>query len=172
MFLALGRMPLISRLGLTRHLPGAAIGCRSAKPKDTEDRASRLRGLVNAGAGAQEIATARAAIQKEQLADGSWKQLPDRPGDAYATGSVLMALRHAGLSPRDDTYRRGIKYLLATQREDGAWIVETRSRPVQTFFDNGDPGGKSQFLSFLSTCWAVAALLETLPEKPGTGTSR
>ena len=53
--------------------------------------------------------------------------------------------------------------LLGNQREDGAWIVETRSRPVQTFFDNGDPGDKSQFISFLSTCWAVAALLETMP---------
>ena len=62
-----------------------------------------------------------------------------------------------------DPIRRGLAYLLKTQREDGAWIVETRSRPVQIFFDNGDPGGKSQFISFAATNWAVLALLETLP---------
>ena len=134
-----------------------------AQPKDTEDRAFRLRGLVNAGADPKQIDAARSILLKEQLADGSWKQLPDRSGDTYATSSVLMALRQAGLPTTDGAYQRGIKFLLGTQREDGTWIVETRSRPVQTFFDNGDPGDKSQFLSFVSTCWAVAALLETLP---------
>lgn len=136
---------------------------RKTEPKNTEDRAFRLRGLVNAGADAREIVNARDALLKEQLADGSWKQLPDRRGDAYAAATVLTALRHAGLPTTDAAYQRGIQYLLSTQRKDGAWIVETRSRPVQTFFDNGDPGGKSQFLGFLSTCWAVAALLETMP---------
>jgi N-acyl-D-amino-acid deacylase len=43
--------------------------------------------------------------------------------------------------------------------------VQTRSRPVQVFFDNGDPGGKSQFISFLATGWATLALLEACPEK-------
>jgi hypothetical protein len=31
------------------------------------------------------------------------------------------------------------------------------------FFDNGDPHGKSQFISFAATGWAVLALLETVP---------
>lgn len=140
---------------------------RNAEAKNTEDRAFRLRGLVNGSFDAKEIGAARDALLREQQADGSWKQLPDRPGDAYATATVLTALRHAGLPTDAAAYRRGIGSLLATQHEDGAWIVETRSRPVQTFFDNGDPGDKSQFLSFLSTCWAVAALLETMPvEEP------
>jgi len=52
---------------------------------------------------------------------------------------------------------------LDTQKEDGAWIVQTRARPLQLFFDNGDPGGKSQFISFAATNWAVLALLETVP---------
>ncbi len=137
----------------------------AATPKDTEDRAYRLRALVTAGVEQKEIVAARDTLVKEQLADGSWKQMPDRPGDAYATGTVLMALRFAGMEAKDDVFQKGVKYLLSTQKEDGSWLVETRSRPVQTFFDNGDPGGKSQFISFAATGWATLALLETLPLK-------
>ena len=87
------------------------------------------------------------------------------PGDAYATGSVLVALRSSGMPSSNPAYQRGIDYLLRTQRPDGAWVVTTRSKPVQTFFDNGDAGGKSQFISFAATNWAVLALLESYPIK-------
>ncbi len=133
------------------------------QPADTEDKAFHLRALVNAGAELARIEAARDLLLREQKDDGSWAQLPDKPGDAYATGHVLMALRAAGLAVSHPAYQKGAKYLLQTQREDGAWVVETRSRPVQTFFDNGDPGGKSQFISFASTGWATLALLELLP---------
>jgi N-acyl-D-amino-acid deacylase len=136
-----------------------------SQPSHTEDRAFRLRGLVTAEADAKEIADAKAALLKEQRDDGGWSQLADRSSDAYATGTVLLALRSAGLEASDPAYQKAVKYLLATQREDGAWIVETRSRPVQVFFDNGDPGGKSQFISFAATGWAVCALLETVPAR-------
>src|SRR5262249_55973473 len=104
-------------------------------------------------------------LLEEQKEDGSWAQLPDKAGDAYATGIVLAALRTAEVKPADPAFQKAVKYLLNTQRDDGAWIVETRSRPVQAFFDNGDPGGKSQFISFASTCWATLALLEAIPPK-------
>jgi N-acyl-D-amino-acid deacylase len=136
------------------------------KPEDTEDKAFRLRALVTAGADAKEIETARDLLLKEQRDDGSWSQLPDRDGDAYATALVLMALRQAGVKPDDAAYQKGVKYLLKTQREDGGWVVETRSRPIQIFFDNGDPGGKSQFISFAATGWAVRALLEAVSDRP------
>lgn len=101
---------------------------------------------------------------KQQTDDGAWSQLPgQRPGDAYATGTALFALRRAGLAANDPVYRKAVNYLLSTQKEDGSWFVETRSRPVQAFFDNGDPGGKSQFISFAATGWATLALLEALP---------
>lgn len=135
------------------------------QPEHTEDKAFRLRALVNAGVEPKEIAAAREALLKEQKGDGSWAQLADKPGDAYATGTVLAALRSTGLKATDAAHQNGVQYLLKTQGEDGAWIVETRSRPVQTFFDNGDPGGKSQFISFSATCWAVLTLLETLPPR-------
>jgi N-acyl-D-amino-acid deacylase len=135
------------------------------QPVTMEDKIFHLRGLVYAGAGKDEVAAARALLLKEQQPDGSWAQLPELAGDAYATGTALMALRCAGLEPTDAAYQKGVKYLLAKQQADGAWIVQTRSRPVQVFFDNGDPGGKSQFISFAATNWAVLALLETVPVK-------
>ncbi len=135
------------------------------KPTDTEDKVFHLRALVSADVKPARIKAARDQLLGEQKDDGSWAQLADKPGDAYATGHVLMALRAAGLEVTHLAYQKGAKYLLQTQRADGAWIVETRSRPVQTFFDNGDPGGKSQFISFTSTGWATLALLELLPAK-------
>jgi N-acyl-D-amino-acid deacylase len=135
------------------------------EPKTTEDKVFRLRGLVHGEAVREEIARARDLLLDEQKDNGSWAQLPDMPGDAYATATVLTTLRLAGLPSDDEAYENGVKYLLKTQKDDGSWLVETRSRPIQTFFDNGDPGGKSQFISFVATSWAVQALLETLPEK-------
>src|SRR5262249_518709 len=67
------------------------------EPKSTEDRVFPLRGLVDAGAEPRAIEAARERLRREQLADGSWAQLPDMAGDAYATATVLVALRRAGL---------------------------------------------------------------------------
>jgi hypothetical protein len=135
------------------------------RPSATEDRVFHLRGLADGGVDGSAIQTARDELLAEQLADGSWAQLPGMSGDAYATATVLMALRKAGVAVDREAYQKGIKYLLATQREDGAWFVQTRTRPLQVYFDNGDVGGKSQFISFQAMNWAVLALLETLPEK-------
>jgi N-acyl-D-amino-acid deacylase len=137
----------------------------SATPKTTEDRSFHLRGLVSVGADREAIDAARDALLKEQRKDGGWAQLPERDSDAYATGTVLTALRLAGVRADDQSYQQGVQYLLKTQRDDGGWVVETHSKPVQTYFDNGDPGGKSQFISFPATAWAVMALLETFPTK-------
>src|SRR5262249_18243324 len=129
------------------------------KPETTEDKVFHLQGLIHAGVAREEIDRARSRLLEEQRRDGSWGQLSELAGDAYATGSALVALHAAGLETNDAAYQQGVAYLLKTQRDDGAWIVETRSRPVQVFFDNGDPGGKSQFISLASTGWAVLALL-------------
>jgi N-acyl-D-amino-acid deacylase len=135
------------------------------EPRSTEDKVFHLRGLVDAGAEPRAIEVARERLVREQLKDGSWAQLADMSGDAYATATALAALRRAGLDPGHDVYKKGVQYLLDTQKDDGAWLVQTRSRPLQVFFDNGDPGGKSQFISFAATNWAVLALLETVPAR-------
>jgi N-acyl-D-amino-acid deacylase len=79
------------------------------------------------------------------------------------TATALVALHRAGLDPKHEVYKKGVQYLLNTQRDDGAWLVKARTKPLQVYFDNGDVGGKSQFISFAATNWAVQALLEALP---------
>jgi len=135
------------------------------KPSSTEDRVFHLRGLVDAGVDRKVIDEARDLLKSEQREDGSWAQLLTMEGDAYATATALMALRAAGLSTDDAAYQKGVAYLLKTQREDGAWVVPTRARPLQVYFDNGDAGGRSQFISFQATNWAVLALLELVPRR-------
>ncbi len=136
-----------------------------AKPETTEDKVFRLFGLLAADAKAEDVRAAREQLLKEQRGDGGWAQLDDLESDAYATGSVMIALRAAGLPADDPSYQKGVRFLLKTQRDDGAWLVKTRSRPIQTFFDNGDPGDKSQFISFTATNWAVWALVEGVEAK-------
>jgi N-acyl-D-amino-acid deacylase len=136
------------------------------QPASTEDKVFHLHGLVYSGVDAKIVAAARHRLLLDQWSDGSWGQLSNMSGDAYATATALVALRHAGLDVRHEGYEKGVKYLLDSQRDDGAWIVKTRSRPIQVFFNNGDPGGKSQFISFAATGWAVLALLETVPPAP------
>lgn len=134
---------------------------RNNKPRDTEEKVFQLHGLVAGQLDKKEVEVAREALAKEQKPDGSWAQIADMPGDAYATATVLFALRAAGTLPDDRRYRKGVEFLVKNQKQDGSWLVATRSRPVQIFFDNGDPGGKSQFISFAATGWATLALLET-----------
>jgi N-acyl-D-amino-acid deacylase len=135
------------------------------EPKSMEDWVFLLRALVVSKAPTEKMKEVRKKLIKQQNEDGSWSQLPELKGDAYATGTVMIALRDAGMKPEDPIYQKGVEYLLKSQDKSGAWIVQTRSRPVQTYFDNGDPGGKSQFISVSATGWATMALLETIPGK-------
>src|SRR5947209_248358 len=106
--------------------------------KDTEDRVFRLLALKEAGAKDDAIREAAQALAKSQRPDGSWAQLDDLPGDAYATGSALVALHEAGsLATDDPAYRRGVWFLLRTQRKDGTWFLKSRSKPFQPYYESG-----------------------------------
>jgi Squalene-hopene cyclase C-terminal domain len=136
--------------------------------KDTEDRVFRLLALKEAGAKEDAIREAAQALLKAQRPDGSWAQLDDKPGDAYATGSALVALHEAGgLSPTDPAYRRGLWFLLRTQRADGSWEVKSRSKPFQPYYESGFPYGKDQFISATASGWATAALATGCGRTPG-----
>jgi ankyrin repeat protein len=139
-----------------------------ATPRTTEDRAFQLLGLKWAGAREAEIAQAAAALLAAQRRDGGWGQLEALPTDAYATGEVLVALQQSGaVSSADPAYRRGVEFLLETQLSDGSWFVESRSLPVQPYFESGFPHGRSQFISCAATSWATMALALTAePLKP------
>jgi hypothetical protein len=153
------------------------------KPHETEDRVFRLWGLKYAGASSEHLAAAVIDLLGTQRPDGGWCQLDDSPGpaerrdesgkrkskighssDAYATGSALVALHLAGGVETDHpAYHRGLEFLVKSQRADGSWLVKSRSRPFQTYFESGFPHGPDQFISAAASAWAVAALALACP---------
>jgi hypothetical protein len=137
--------------------------------RDTEDRVFRLWAMKRAGAEAKQVRAAAQELIKAQRVDGGWAQAGDLKSDAYATGSALVALHEAGsLATSDPVYRRGVKFLLTTQRDDGTWYVRSRSKPFQTYFESGFPHGKDQFISLAASSWATTALALALPAEKST----
>jgi len=104
----------------------------------------------------------RDRILAARQADGGWSQNGSLTSDAYATGQTLYVLTESGFSPSEAAFREGVAFLLETQQEDGSWHVVTRSKPIQPWFDNGDPHDKDQFISIAATSWATAALARSL----------
>lgn len=132
------------------------------KLESQEDFAFRLWGLKLLGAEEERQRSLRTAILARQHDDGGWAQADEMPSDAYATGQTLFVLTESGLPTSAPEYQRGLRFLLDTQQPNGSWYVETRSKPVQVFFDNGDPHGKHQFISISATSWAVTAIAADL----------
>ena len=131
---------------------------------ETEDRVFRLRSLHVADASKDEIRGAAQDLLKTQRADGGWAQLDNLESDAYATGTALVALHQAGgVATSDAAYRKGLRFLIARQLDDGSWHVTTRSTPIQTYYESGYPHGEDQFISITAAGWATTALALALP---------
>jgi hypothetical protein len=130
-----------------------------APAEDTEDRVFRLLALQAAGVEDQSLRSTALELLRSQRADGGWGQTAAMGSDAYATGSALFALHHAGgLAVTDPAYQRGVAFLLRSQQEDGSWLVRSRSKPFQTYYESGFPHGKDQFISLAASGWATTAL--------------
>jgi hypothetical protein len=140
----------------------AVVYLREAKPRDTQDQAFKLLGLIWAGSPGAQVVREKAALIELQGEDGGWAQMASMSSDAYATGQALYALHAANLPVSDAVYRKGADYLLKTQLEDGTWFVRTRAFGFQPYFETGFPHGRSQFISTVATAWASAALTYTL----------
>ncbi|HYL76718.1 MAG TPA: ankyrin repeat domain-containing protein [Bryobacteraceae bacterium] len=140
----------------------------TAKPLTTEDRNMQLLGLHWAGVEAKALQPMAKAIVAAQRADGGWSQRTELASDAYATGESLYALGEAaGVSRADMAYRKGVKYLLSTQRADGSWYVRSRSPKFQPYFESGFPYGHDQWISASATAWAAMGLTLAIEERPG-----
>ena len=134
--------------------------------RDTEDRVFRLWGLHESGVKGKDLQSAVEDLLKTQRGDGGWSQQGGKDADAYATGSALVVLHQAGgLRVADKAYQRGVAYLLQTQLKDGSWLVRSRSRPFQKYYESGFPHGKNQFISMAATGWAVTALALACPDR-------
>jgi hypothetical protein len=137
-----------------------------ATPKDTEDRVFRLWAMKLAGVDEKELQSPIKELTEAQRKDGGWSQLDSLESDAYATGSALVALHQAGgVATGDDIYQRGLQFLVQAQREDGSWLVKSRSRPFQPYYESGFPHEKNQFISIAASGWATTALALACPKK-------
>jgi len=146
---------------------------QSANPVTTEDRNMQLMGLYWAEVGNTRILEAlRKVILARQQPDGGWFQHEGLGTDAYATGESLYALaltqptRASGAA-----WKRGVQYLLNTQRADGSWFVASHSPRIQAFFEGGFPYGHDQWISNWGTSWAALALTAAI-EAPVTRAAR
>ncbi|MFM9961690.1 MAG: prenyltransferase/squalene oxidase repeat-containing protein [Planctomycetaceae bacterium] len=123
-----------------------------------EDLVFRLWGLQWLGGSATERAGIVERIVKRQREDGGWNAEGTLDSEAYSTGQTLFALLDNGVPADTPAVRRAAEYLVKSQHADGSWFVATRAKPVQVFFDNGDPHGNSQFISIAATGFSTAAL--------------
>jgi ankyrin repeat protein len=148
----------------------AAAWLATAEPRTTEDRAFQLRGLVWAGADANQLKALSDRLIAQQRPDGGWSQLARLESDAYATGEVLVALREASVPAAHDSWRRGLAYLKNTQKPDGSWLVRSRLHEQRLvsppYFESGFPYGANQMVSCMGTSWATAALLLSTDPQP------
>jgi hypothetical protein len=154
---------------IAKRLPMIRTWLSKAPVHDTEDQVFRLWALKRVGAENREILATALELIKIQHDGGGWAQRDTMKPDAYATGTVLVALHQAAdLPPNDPAYQRGLGYLLKSQQGDGSWHVRSRSKPFQTYFESGFPHGKDQFISLAASGWATTALALGLPPSAGT----
>ncbi len=145
-------------------------------PHSTEDAAFRVLGLVWADASRDTIDAASRVLLSMQLPTGGWPQLESYAADAYSTGEAFYALTASGMPASAPQWQRGARFLLSSQAPDGSWHVRSRLvSPADVsppYFHTGFPyGDKDEFLSYAGSCWAVMALVSSLPETPATSAS-
>jgi ankyrin repeat protein len=131
----------------------------TVKAQTNEEAIFQLLGLHWAGEPADMLACMIGSLRQEQRPDGGWGQLPTLESDAYATGEALYTLAHFVKDPRNDpAWRRGLRFLLETQEDDGTWHVSRRAFPFQPSMNSGFPHHRDSWISAAATSWAVMAL--------------
>jgi mono/diheme cytochrome c family protein len=137
---------------------------RTARPQRCEEACFQLLGLRWAGEPAETMTALIGSLRHQQRDDGGWAELPTLGSDAYATGQALYALAHFLEDPTaDPAWRRGLRFLLETQEEDGTWHVARRTFPFQPTMKSGFPHHRDSWVSAAATSWAVLALTQAAP---------
>ena len=135
----------------------------AAKPSDLhQDKVLKLLLGVRSGKTREALQATIGELLALQRADGGWSQtVPGWQSDAFATGQALYALALAGFTAGRPEIRRGIDFLVATQKPDGSWPMLSRSTP------DGSPGGAKLLTPITCTAssWAALGLARLVPKK-------
>jgi hypothetical protein len=118
---------------------------------------------IRAGKSREQIRAALDELLAMQRADGGWRQTADRASDAYATGQTLYVLSLAGYSAQSGEIpgpeiKRGIEFLVATQKADGSWPMVSRAKP------GGKPAKLLTPITCAATSWATLGLVRLVPQ--------
>jgi hypothetical protein len=135
----------------------------AAKPSDLhQDKALKLLLAVRAGRPQKAIQPTIDELLALQRTDGGWSQtVPESKSDAFATGQTLYVLSLAGLTAERPEIKRGIDFLVATQKADGSWPMISRSTP------DGSPGSAKLLtpINCAATSWATLGLARLVPKR-------
>ena len=152
--------PAIMQEEVKKRIERAKQWMTKTEPETNEERVFQLLGLTWAGGDKEFIKKQAAKLLALQRKDGGWSQLDSLETDSYATGQALYALNRSGILPTDaKPYVAGTDFLLRTQKEDGSWMVKSRSFPSVPYVDSGFPHGDDQFISAAGSNWAIMALV-------------
>jgi N-acyl-D-amino-acid deacylase len=134
------------------------------KAETGEEAAFQLLGLHWAGEPVDMLRCPIDSLRRGQRSDGGWAQLPTLESDAYATGQALYTLAQLVKDPLADAgWRRGLRFLLETQEDDGSWHVARRAFPFQPTMNSGFPHHRDSWISAAATSWAALALIQASP---------
>jgi hypothetical protein len=135
----------------------------AAKPSDLhQDKVLKVLLGIRTGKARKTLQTTIDELLGLQRADGGWSQtVPGWKSDAFATGQTLYVLSLAGFTAERPEIKRGIDFLVATQKPDGSWPMLSRSTP------DGSPGSAKLLTPITCTAssWATLGLARLVPKK-------
>ena len=134
----------------------------AAKPSDLhQDKVLKVLLGVRSGKPRETMQTTIDELLALQRADGGWSQtVPELKSDAFATGQTLYVLSLAGYTAERPEIKRGIDFLVATQKPDGSWPMISRSTP------DGSPGSSKLLtpITCAASSWATLGLARLVPK--------
>jgi prenyltransferase beta subunit len=92
-------------------------------------------------------------LLRAQRKSGGWSWHPRTAPDSNDTAVAIQALRAAGVGPRSQAIRRGLRYLRTLQRSDGGFALgpgvasdaQSTAWAIQAFVAAGKPPGTRAF---------------------------
>jgi hypothetical protein len=137
----------------------AAAWLAKTKPSDTT-QAAAIRLLVKAreGEAAKSLGRQIDEFLGLQNKDGGWGQFKGAASDAYATGQALYILSLVGVKGDRAEVRRGVTFLVGSQKDDGSWPMTPRANPGATPAKNPVP------ITYFGSAWGTLGLMRSVPK--------